>query len=110
LFDDEDLGNTIPKDVECNVDKGFQGIQDYGLKVNIPKKKPKGKELTEEEKEQNKAISKKRIVNEHAIGGVKRYGAVSQIYRNKGDKFSDEFAVVSSGLWNFHLDCLKEAG
>jgi hypothetical protein len=64
--------------------------------------------LTPEEKEQNKAISKKRIVNEHAIGGVKRYGAVSQICRNKGDDLPDEFAVASCGLWNFHLDCSKE--
>lgn len=103
-FDEEGWGDVIPKIVKCHVDKGFQGIHHYGLDVNIPKKKPPGGELTEAEKEQNKQISKIRIVNEHAIGGVKRYGAVAQICRNKGNDLPDEFAVAASGLWNYHLD------
>lgn len=37
-----------------------------------PTKKPKGKELTVEQKEQNKQISKERTRVEHSIGGVKR--------------------------------------
>ena len=38
-----------------------------------PTKKPKGKELTAEQKEQNRRFSKEYIRVEHSIGGVKAY-------------------------------------
>jgi hypothetical protein len=37
----------------------------------MPTKKPKGKELSQEQKTKNKEISSKRVLIEHAIGGVK---------------------------------------
>ena len=53
-----------------------------GILLKIPKKKPKGKELLQADKKRNKAISKKRIYVEHAIGGIKRLGIASNIFRN----------------------------
>jgi hypothetical protein len=44
----------------------------------MPTKKPKGKELTEEQKLENKKISSFRILVEHAIGGVKRCRIVKE--------------------------------
>ncbi|WP_255502878.1 hypothetical protein [Okeania sp. KiyG1] len=35
--------------------------------------------------------------------GVKRYGAVSQIYRNHKSDFDDKLMLTASGLWNFYL-------
>ena len=43
------------------------------------------------------------IVVEHAIGGVKRFGAVAKIYRNRGTDFEDRLTLVACGLWNWHL-------
>ena len=43
-----------------------------GVKTFQPQKKPKGKELTLEQKEQNRLISSIRIVIEHIIAGIKR--------------------------------------
>ena len=39
--------------------------------VEIPHKKPKGKSLSTEQKQENNVISSFRIVIEHAIGGIK---------------------------------------
>ena len=69
----------------------------------MPHKKPKGKELTQEQKDENKEISKIRVKVEHSIAGIKRYNSVTHKYRNKGIKKADEFMFLSVGLWNFHL-------
>jgi hypothetical protein len=49
---------NLPSGLEAYVDKGFDGIEkDYpGLSVHMPRKKPKGKELTSEEKAGNREI------------------------------------------------------
>ena len=40
---------------------------------------------------------------EPRIGGMKRYGAMSQVLRNKTGRFDDRVALVSADLWNHHL-------
>ena len=70
----------------------------------MPKKKPRGRSLSEEQKDENALISGIRMRVEHAIGGMKRYGCLSQVYRNKNG-IDDKFALVCAGLWNFHLKC-----
>jgi len=54
-------------------------------------------------KENNKIISGIRIVSEHAIGGMKRLKAASDIYRNRLPNFDDTLNLLSAGIWNFHL-------
>ncbi|BDD12098.1 hypothetical protein FUAX_45300 (plasmid) [Fulvitalea axinellae] len=61
------------------VDLGFLGADKENENVIIPHKKPKGKELTELQKQVNKGISSVRVGAEHAIGGIKRL----KIIRNK---------------------------
>jgi serine/threonine protein phosphatase PrpC len=73
----------------------------------IPKKKPKQGSLTPEEKENNSLISSARIKVEHAIGGVKRLGIVTNIFRGKFGS-DDRFIFVSAALWNFHLQYTAE--
>ena len=43
------------------------------------------------------------IVIEHPIGGMKHYGAKSQVLRHRIGRFDDQVAVVSAGLSNHHL-------
>ena len=95
----------IPQDITLWVDKAYVGIQDY-LKyhnpVMIPHKKPNGKTLTAAQKKENKLISGFRIVVEHAINGIKRFGSMSATYRNRKGQ-DDEMIYLCAGLWNFHL-------
>ena len=69
----------------------------------IPKKATKGKPLTQEDRAENKVISSFRVVVEHAIAGVKRFGVVSQALRNRKAFFDDLVMELSCGMWNFHL-------
>jgi hypothetical protein len=64
----------FPKSIRLWIDLGFTGVdKDYpDACVMMPKKKPRGEELTAEEKAQNKVISSIRVRVEHAIGGIKR--------------------------------------
>jgi hypothetical protein len=104
-FKDEKIGEHLPKNISVVLDNGFQGIQkDYpGLTVVMPKRKPKGKELTQEDKENNREISSTRVVNEHAIGGVKRLRIVSDVYRNIKQGFEDKVMLNACGIWNYYL-------
>ena len=93
----------IPEDVDILGDKGFIGINDLSShKTFVPKKKPKNGFLTPEEKEDNSLISSIRMKVEHAIGGVKRLGVATNIFRGRFGS-DDRFTFVSAALWNFHL-------
>ena len=98
--------DQIPEDVTCWADKGFTGAQSAHpqKQIHIPKKKPPGKELEEEEKEKNKQMGRIRIKVEHAIGGVKRFRSVHEIFRNKIEPLGDQLMTVACGLWNYHLE------
>jgi hypothetical protein len=64
-----------------------------------PIKKPRGKELTPEQKEINRQISSVRIRVEHAIGGVKRFRIVKDQARAWKDNFRDR------GSWKSASAC-----
>ncbi|MGI9106988.1 MAG: transposase family protein, partial [Pyrinomonadaceae bacterium] len=49
--------------------------------IETPRKKPKGKELSEAQKAQNKELSKKRVRVEHGIRRVKGWRIVRDEYR-----------------------------
>lgn len=69
----------------------------------MPVKATKKKPLTAEQKENNRIISGIRILSEHAIGGMKRLKAASDVYRNRLPNLDDTFNLLAAGLWNFHL-------
>jgi hypothetical protein len=48
-------------------------------------------------------LSQSRVTCENAFSGVKRYGAVSAIYRNRKPDFDDHLMLTAAGLWNFYL-------
>lgn len=105
IYKEDGIGDALPEGIPCFVDTGFQGIETESprLTVVMPKKKPRGGELSEEEKASNKETSRRRILSEHAIGGAKRYGIVSDVYRNHRRGFDDSVMLVACGLWNYYL-------
>jgi len=87
------------------VDTGFQGYVPEGkdVKIIMPAKKPKGKELTKEQKDNNTLISKVRVKIEHAIGGCKRLRIVKDRIRVWKDDFRDLVMEIACSLHNFRL-------
>jgi len=93
------------------IDLGYLGFaNDYKVKeLNIPyKKQRKSKKnanpkLKDWQKAKNKLISQFRILVENAIGGIKRYNILNQVYRNKKEKVRDLVMCLAAGLWNYKL-------
>jgi hypothetical protein len=103
-LDEADLVSNIPDLVRIEGDLGFQGWQNEFVNIHLPQKKPRGKDLSEQQKQENKEFSSQRVVCEHAHAGMKRYNAVSAIYRNRVPNFDDRLMLTAAGLWNFYLE------
>lgn len=101
IADEEDY--RFPPDSQLLQDTGFQGYKPDGVLILQPKKKPRGGELTADEKVINRAISSIRVGVEHSIGGVKRAQIVAVKYRNRVAHFVDDVMETACGLHNFRL-------
>jgi hypothetical protein len=103
-LDEAEIVENIPEEIPIEGDLGFQGLQNEFENIHLPHKKPKGKELTEQQKQENREFSRQRVACEHAHAGMKRYNAVSAVYRNRVADFDDRLMLIAGGLWNFYLD------
>lgn len=101
LADEHDL--SFPAGSKLWKDTGFQGYEPENTKTFQPKKKPKGGELTPEEKAENTVISSVRIRVEHSIGGVKVYRITHDIFRNLKQDFDDLVMETACGLHNLRV-------
>ena len=61
-------------------------------------------DLIQTQQQENKALSRERVLCENAFAGVKRYRAVTDVYRNRVTDFDDRLMLMAAGLWNFYLD------
>lgn len=103
-LDEEDLVAQIPDEVAVEGDLGFQGLQNEFDNIHLPHKKPKGKELSDQQKQENREFSRQRVKCEHAHAGIKRYRSVTDVYRNRVADFDDRLMLNATGLWNLYLD------
>ncbi|WP_373799162.1 transposase family protein [Bacteroides heparinolyticus] len=87
ICDEEPL--SFPKGIRLWQDTSFQGHKPDGIEICMPKKKPRGKELTPEEKQENKRISGIRIKVEYAISGIKKCRIVKERFRCHKFGFGD---------------------
>lgn len=99
LCDQLDTLSRLPDGCEADADKGYQGLhkqvelvsvldQATGLSelvprlvVKTPHKKPKGDELSEQQKEFNAVLSRIRIRAEHCIGWAKNWAILATRFR-----------------------------
>ena len=95
-------------------DTGFQGYAPPGIRVLLPRKKPRGHPLEEDWKRINQGISRLRVRVEHAIAGVKRCRIVADpfdfaqgtaIYRNFKAGFKDAVMLSACGLHHLRVSC-----
>lgn len=103
-LDEAHLIENIPDAVAIEGDLGFQGLEKEYDNVHLPHKKPRGKELTPQQKTENRIFSGQRVKCEHAHAGIKRYNSTTAVYRNRVTDFDDRLMLVATGLWNFYLE------
>lgn len=99
----------FPAGITLWQDTGFLGHNPENVTVKMPTKKPKGKELTKEQKEENRKISSFRILVEHAIGGAKRCRIVKEHFRCTKFGFDDTVMLIACGLHNFRISLKNNA-
>lgn len=67
-----------------------------------PKKKPKGGELTDEEKAENRRISRERILIENINAKIKVFKITASKYRNRRKRYALRMALIC-GILNTEL-------
>jgi hypothetical protein len=104
---DKKICDLQPLSLPCGInlwqDTGFIGHAPQGVIVHMPFKKPKGKDLTEEQKKTNKKISSKRVYVEHAICRVKVYRIVKECLRCHKFGIDDLVMQIACALINYKL-------
>jgi DDE superfamily endonuclease/Helix-turn-helix of DDE superfamily endonuclease len=99
----DDDGFVFPGGSTLYKDTGFQGYEPQGVATHQPRKKPRGRELTPEEEEANRLISRIRVQVEHSIGGIKVFRIVQDTFRNIKEGFVDLVMETTCGLFNLRL-------
>ena len=97
-----DTSYSIPAGFTLLQDSGYQGYAPLGVEIIQPQKKPKGKELTKEQKERNREISVDRVRIEHTIGSVKRARIVKDECRLRKN-FVENVFTTCAAMHNFRI-------
>jgi DDE superfamily endonuclease len=95
---------TTPLQVENILDLGYLGAKnDFPtVKYVLPFRKKRKSELSDEEKRYNRKHSKLRVIVEHTVSRIKKFGIMGTKFRNKLGKY-DHASDIVSGLVNFTI-------
>jgi hypothetical protein len=96
---------TTPLQVENVFDLGYMGVKnDFPtVKSVLPfRKKRKKSELSNEEKRHNRNHFKLRVIVEHTVSRIKKFGIMGTKFRNKLGRY-DRTSDIVSGLVNFRI-------
>jgi hypothetical protein len=93
-----------PLQVENILDLGYLGVKnDFPtVKYVLPFKKKRKSELSSEEKRHNRKHSKLRIIVEHTVSRIKKFGIMGTKFRNRLGRY-DHASDIVSGLVNFRI-------
>jgi len=92
---------VLPASVELLGDTGYQGIARWHPNAQTPHKKSKKNPLTPEQKQQNRALSSRRIKVEHLLRYLKRFRILSATYRNRRKRFALRLNLLAA-IANLH--------
>ena len=92
----------LKKETQCLADKGYQGIQKLHANSQLPKKKRKGEQLNQLDREKNQSLERTRGICEHIIGRLKVFKILAERYRNRRRRFGLRFNLIA-GLYNYEL-------
>lgn len=100
IFKDEFAG--IDELIQVLADSGYQGIINFHANSKTPIKKPRGRELTTQEKTYNRELSRSRIVIENINRRIKRFKIMCDRYRNKRKRHGLRMTILCA-LHNLDL-------
>ena len=86
-------------DVWVVADSGYQGLAKAHPQTCLRRKKPRGKELSPDDKTHNRSLGRFRMPVEHVIRSLKVWRIVKETYRNRRKRFSLRFKLIA-GLVN----------
>jgi hypothetical protein len=84
-------------------DLGFLAFTLAGVTIEMPTRKPRGGELTAEQKAANQALARRRVAIEHVNSSVKRCRILKDICRLLRQGVRDLVMEICCGLHNFRL-------
>ena len=84
-------------------DLGFLGFKLDAVTIEMPTKKPRGGELTKEQREANRACSRRRITIEHVNSSIKRCRILKDVCRLLRTGCRDSAMEICSALHNFRV-------
>jgi len=91
----------LPSGSQLLQDLGFQGFALDAVTALMPTKKPRGGELTAEQKAANREISRRRVRIEHVNSSVKRCRIAKEVIRLTRQGMRDLVMEVCCALHNF---------
>jgi hypothetical protein len=86
-------------------DKGYLGLDKHcpGAQLVIPHRKPRGGELSEEQRRFNREVARHRIVVEHTMAQLNRFTVLRQVFRAKRRQRHSQVTRVVAKLVNRRL-------
>lgn len=101
LFRDSTIPPHIHEHLQLLADKGYQGVDN----LITPMKKPRNRELTEQEKDSNTDISSHRAIVENVIHQLKGWSILGTIYRQNRTDLVQATNIVKTvtALYNMRL-------
>ena len=91
---EESIGGAVSDEIKIQGDSGYQGILKLHKNSETPKKKPKGGELTDEEKAENRRISRERILIENINAKIKVFKITANRYRNRRKRYGLRMSLI----------------
>lgn len=89
----------IPNAVRGPSDLGLLGVPNERPEgtFRLPDKKPNGHPLPDDAKARNREQARRRVLVDHAIGGVTRFRAVADVLRHSLTRCADRLMLVACG-------------
>ncbi len=84
-------------------DSSYQGLAARHQQTCLPIKKPRGSELSREQKAHNRSLGRFRIAVEHVVCSFKVWRILKETHRNRRRRFSLHFNLIA-GLLNAGLE------
>ncbi len=84
-------------------DAGYQGLAGIHSNCQTPTKKSKRHPLTQDQKQANRWLARKRILIENIIRKLKIFRILSERYRNRRKRFSLRFNLIAA-IYNLELN------
>ena len=84
------------KQTQALVDSGFQGFQKAHPNTTFPAKNTKLRPLTQQQKNDNRTLARRRVLIEHIIGLLKRVRILAERYRNRRRRFGLRLHLIAA--------------